>query len=251
MSDSKICLRCQESKSLDSFSRRKTGWYERICKVCVNKRHADYNRSHPEKRKDVRKKSRTKNREKILEAYRKYNEKNIEQRRKYGRERGKKLRENPEYRKKLSQRRKLHRFKNKESINAKKREEYRNNIESHLLRGARARAKRSGLKFSITVGDVCLPERCPVFPTRALKAGDRSTRNSPCGNSPSIDRIEPALGYVPGNVEVISLRANWLKRDSTARERALILMHDLELIGTSVAVRAFVNLRKLLDEDLH
>lgn len=36
--------------------------------------------------------------------------------------------------------------------------------------------------------------------------------------SPSIDRIVPELGYVPGNIAIISWRANDLKKDATADE---------------------------------
>lgn len=34
----------------------------------------------------------------------------------------------------------------------------------------------------------------------------------------SLDRIVPSLGYVPGNVAVISHRANRIKSDATADE---------------------------------
>jgi len=37
-------------------------------------------------------------------------------------------------------------------------------------------------------------------------------------NSPSIDRIVPALGYVRGNVALLCWRCNNLKRDATAAE---------------------------------
>jgi hypothetical protein len=36
--------------------------------------------------------------------------------------------------------------------------------------------------------------------------------------SPSLDRKIPALGYVKGNVWVVSFRANNLKRDASTRE---------------------------------
>ena len=37
-------------------------------------------------------------------------------------------------------------------------------------------------------------------------------------NSPSIDRIIPELGYVKGNIKVISRRANRIKNDATPDE---------------------------------
>jgi hypothetical protein len=40
--------------------------------------------------------------------------------------------------------------------------------------------------------------------------------------SPSLDRIDPSRGYIPGNVQVISNRANLLKRDGTLREIVLL-----------------------------
>lgn len=39
---------------------------------------------------------------------------------------------------------------------------------------------------------------------------------------PTIDRIIPALGYVPGNIVVISHRANRMKSDGTAEEHERI-----------------------------
>ena len=37
-------------------------------------------------------------------------------------------------------------------------------------------------------------------------------------NSPSIDRLIPELGYIKGNVNVISLRANIIKNNATKDE---------------------------------
>lgn len=37
-------------------------------------------------------------------------------------------------------------------------------------------------------------------------------------NSPSLDKFKPALGYMPGNIAVISFRANQLKGDATLEE---------------------------------
>lgn len=82
-----------------------------------------------------------------------------------------------------------------------------------LLRGARQRAKRFGLPFDLSAQDVIVPTHCPVLGLR-LECG-RGTHHAA---SPTLDRIVPALGYVKGNVAVISLRANMIKSDATAQE---------------------------------
>ncbi len=75
----------------------------------------------------------------------------------------------------------------------------------HILPLIRDRAKRAGVAFSITPDDVVVPERCPVFGMPFVFA------SGPHDFSPSVDRRRPALGYVPGNVVVISRRANAIK----------------------------------------
>lgn len=80
----------------------------------------------------------------------------------------------------------------------------------------KARAKSKGIPFSITAADIPLPEKCPVLGLK-LTPGTKATKYD-FGTLPSVDRIIPALGYVPGNVVVISYRANRLKCDATASE---------------------------------
>jgi hypothetical protein len=41
-------------------------------------------------------------------------------------------------------------------------------------------------------------------------------------NSPSFDRVNPKLGYVKGNVQIISSRANRIKNDGSSEEHRLI-----------------------------
>lgn len=79
-----------------------------------------------------------------------------------------------------------------------------------LFWGARSRAKRKGIAFTITPEHIKIPQKCPIFgvkltgETRALRA--------------SVDRKDPRVGYVPGNVWVISSRANTIKSDATPAE---------------------------------
>lgn len=78
-----------------------------------------------------------------------------------------------------------------------------------LLKAAKHRAKIKGIPFSITDQDILIPEFCPVL-NIPLVSGSR------CGsggksNSPSLDRLDNEKGYVPGNVWVISHKANTMK----------------------------------------
>jgi alpha-ketoglutarate-dependent taurine dioxygenase len=92
---------------------------------------------------------------------------------------------------------------------------------NYLLRGARARAKRSGTPFNITAKDFqYLPEFCPVLDELRLVYGasGKSRKLYENGAAASIDRIRNGLGYVPGNVIIVSLRANLLKGQATLDE---------------------------------
>ena len=98
--------------------------------------------------------------------------------------------------------------------------EYRNRKarecpEAVMLKGARFRAKKEGLPFDLTVGDLSIPDTCPVLGTPMSHNWGTAGHD---GNSPSLDRIVPALGYVKGNVAVISLRANRMKSDASLDE---------------------------------
>lgn len=84
-----------------------------------------------------------------------------------------------------------------------------------MLQNARTRARTAGVPFTITKEHIVIPTHCPIlgiplFPKLGKQGGG--------DNSPSLDRIEPGLGYVPGNIIVISNRANRLKSDASVKE---------------------------------
>lgn len=95
----------------------------------------------------------------------------------------------------------------KKSSNKWKRE----NLEKYLLKSARNGAKKRGIEFRITEKDIIIPDVCPVFGFPLTLDGKRST-------SPSIDRIDNTKGYIPGNVVVVSIKANHVKSDCTLDE---------------------------------
>jgi hypothetical protein len=86
--------------------------------------------------------------------------------------------------------------------------------EQRIWYRAKGRAKRNNLEFNIEVNDILIPEKCPVFDF-TLKVNDPDC-------TPSIDRINPALGYVKGNIQIISNRANRIKNNATWEEILLV-----------------------------
>jgi hypothetical protein len=88
------------------------------------------------------------------------------------------------------------------------------NREKHLWRAAKDRAAKSGISFSIEVSDIVIPELCPLLQIPLTKGS--MSRNDP--NAPSLDRVDNSKGYIPGNVKVISYKANFMKSNATKEE---------------------------------
>lgn len=88
------------------------------------------------------------------------------------------------------------------------------------VNSARSRAKEKGFPFNITVEYILsiTPDVCPVFGVDFDFAGTGRIRPE----SPSIDKIIPEKGYVMGNIAVISMKANSIKRDAT--------LHDIKKV---------------------
>lgn len=83
-----------------------------------------------------------------------------------------------------------------------------------MIHSARARAKKRGVPCTITPNDFNIPPMCPALGIPL----EPSSTGVPSDNSPSLDCINPYLGYVPGNVVVISKRANTIKGNANWRE---------------------------------
>lgn len=81
-----------------------------------------------------------------------------------------------------------------------------------LLAGAKMRAENKGIEFTLTENDISIPRYCPVLGIPIYS----SKLNS--DNSPSIDRFDNKIGYIPSNITVISTRANRIKNDSNFEE---------------------------------
>lgn len=89
----------------------------------------------------------------------------------------------------------------------------------------RSRARRFKIPFSITYLDIPIPEFCPILNIKLFKNHKISF------NSATIDRIVPELGYIPGNVIVISCKANQIKNNGTPDEILKVGYFFKNLIG--------------------
>lgn len=110
-----------------------------------------------------------------------------------------------------------YREKNKNAILEKNRRDLeRNRIEKPqacMFYSAKRRAKQRGFPFEISIEDVVIPDVCPVLGLSLIVGA-----GSGAPNSPTLDKIIPCLGYIKGNVQVISRKANTMKSDASFDE---------------------------------
>jgi hypothetical protein len=92
-----------------------------------------------------------------------------------------------------------------------------------LWSNARYRAKRKGFEFNLDREDIIIPEFCPYLGTRLTFHKMKGHLDSHA----SVDRIDSSKGYVKGNVEVISYRANVMK--NCANREQLIMFANTVL----------------------
>lgn len=82
-----------------------------------------------------------------------------------------------------------------------------------VWRKAKLRAEKKGVEFSITKEDV-LALRNDVCPVLGIPMNGALGMD----NAPTIDRIDNSKGYVLGNIQVISFRANYIKGNASLEE---------------------------------
>ena len=74
---------------------------------------------------------------------------------------------------------------------------------------AKKRSESKGIEFNIELSDIKIPDTCPVFNFKF----EISSGKGPSDKSPSLDRIDVSKGYIKGNIQVISFKANRMKSD--------------------------------------
>lgn len=88
-----------------------------------------------------------------------------------------------------------------------------------MYRRTKSRALKNNIPFNIELEDIIIPEYCPIL---GIKLLNREIGISKRGgfemNSISIDKIIPELGYIKGNIQIISMKANAMKYSATKDE---------------------------------
>jgi hypothetical protein len=187
----KTCCTCKQEKPLFEFNKNKStkDGFHKQCKSCL-------------------KLYREKNSDKILEKVNLYQKENSEKRKEY-------LKNYRELNKeKLKEKQKQHRENNKEQlkeVDSERRRNYKElNPKSVMLYSAKQRAKKQNVPFDLTPNDFEIPDFCPILGIKLTVEKDVAS-----DSSASLDKIIPQLGYVKGNVMVISKLANTMKNKAT------------------------------------
>ena len=93
-------------------------------------------------------------------------------------------------------------------------------IQYRLWTHSRKSARERELEHTISVEDIHVPEYCPVFKVPMEYKGPFT---------PTLDRIDSSKGYVKGNVQVLSWKANTMKSNATSQELILFALWVLGL----------------------
>jgi hypothetical protein len=92
---------------------------------------------------------------------------------------------------------------------------------------AKKRAEEKSIDFDIEISDIIIPDICPVL---GVQLSVSKSGRGPGDMSPSLDRIDSKIGYIKGNIKVISFKANRIKSDAEIDdvEKVLIYMKSTQ-----------------------
>jgi hypothetical protein len=108
----------------------------------------------------------------------------------------------------------LNRLNNTEKVKEQKRNSWRNlDPRKKLLQQCKNRSKKRNIEFNLQLEDIIIPELCPylLVPFIVGTKGNYEYTHS-------IDRIDNSKGYVKGNIEVVTKKANSMKNSASKEE---------------------------------
>jgi hypothetical protein len=100
-----------------------------------------------------------------------------------------------------------------------------NHYEQKILNQAKKTAQTKNLEFDLTIEDIKIPAHCKYLGIELTKILGSGVVWSNC----SIDRIDSSKGYIKGNVEIISRKANSMKNMATEKELIVFAKNILKI----------------------
>lgn len=140
---------------------------------------------------------------------------------------------------------------NKQNTANRDRNRYLNNIEYMLYNSAKQHSKKLNLDFNLTeeyIKEIYPKDNCCAILKENFIISNKSKNN----NSASLDRIDSKIGYIIGNIQVISFKANQIKSNCTLSELELMIknfkqqtlqnQHDIDDITRKIILQDRINL---------
>lgn len=106
-----------------------------------------------------------------------------------------------------------------------------------MLHLTKSRAKKKGVPFNLTLEDIVIPKKCPILGILLVRGSRRQL------NAPSLDRRIPSRGYVKGNVQIISTKANVMKNNASKKELLMFADWIRKTYGTTTVPTRAARLR--------
>lgn len=107
-------------------------------------------------------------------------------------------------------------------------------LESIICLRAKHNAKSKGLEFDLEESDIELPEYCPLLGVKLLYDIDDNQDYF----YHTIDRIDSTLGYIRGNIQIISRLANTMKSNATVDQLLTFATNVLEQYNTKSLIKS-------------
>ena len=103
-------------------------------------------------------------------------------------------------------------------------------IRGYMIRNIKFSANRRGIEFNLKYSDIELPTHCPLLGLK-LKYKEFALKASDFNNDSwaTLDRLDNSIGYVAGNVWVVSRLANSMKNSAS--------LEQLEIFCNSMLIK--------------
>lgn len=218
MEETRICRTCKKEKPLSEFNKdkRHSSGYATQCKECKRA----YDRARYEKIKND-----PEFHSKKLQHGKKYRESHKEQIHKYSSEYN--MRPEVIERKATWYQEKMSKMTIEERLKL-------------MVKRAKDRAKLKNVEFNITWEDIEYVNTCPILEI-PLNWGEASNEGGRNIDTPSLDRINPSLGYIKGNVKIISTLANMMKSSANREQINLFCKNINKYIENEEIVQTIEN----------